>query len=83
MSAHNDYPAIYIHSKFTTPDGKECVDALAEIDRLRKWKAEAIEVLNGWDEVSELFRTDLRPEDLGRPTSAIIKDMILHDRSQQ
>lgn len=73
--ACDDYPAIAIHARFPTPDGKECVEALAEIDRLRRWKAEAIEVQNGWDEVAALIRTD-GARDLGRPVSAIVRDEI-------
>lgn len=81
--ACDDYPAIAIHSRFTTPDGKECVDALAEIDRLRRWKAEATEVLNGWDEVTELIRTDLESSDLGRSVSSIVRDEILRMREER
>lgn len=56
MSAWTDYPAIAIHTR-NAPAGEaqSCRDALDEIDRLRRWKAEAIEVLQRWDDVAVRF----------------------------
>jgi hypothetical protein len=75
VSARDDYPAIAIHSRFPQRDGEECVEALKEIDRLRRWREEAIEVQKGWDEVTDLIRTD-GPGNLGRRVSEIVRDEI-------
>jgi hypothetical protein len=50
VSARNDYPAIAIHTRHGGSEGQECIDALAEIDRLRQWKIEATEVFKEWDD---------------------------------
>lgn len=57
MSARDDYPYISHHSNTagTNSDRQQCDEILNEIDRLRRWKAEAIEVLQHWDAVAERF----------------------------
>lgn len=37
------------------------IESVAEIERLRRWKAEAIEVLNRWDAVADMV--PVRPGD--------------------
>lgn len=51
MSARDDYPAIAVHSRWDGQEGKECTDALKEIDYLRQWQLEAITVQAEWDKV--------------------------------
>ncbi len=59
MSARDDYPALYdaacyyLHRDAGTyePKGRQMLAALDEIDNLRRWKAEAIIVLQEWDTV--------------------------------
>lgn len=45
MSARDDYPAIAVHARFPGAEGRQCYDALEEIDR---WRAR-------WDTYSTLF----------------------------
>jgi hypothetical protein len=53
MRACDDYPAIATHSRWPNSEGKECENALKEIDSLRRWKEEALIVLTEWDKVWE------------------------------
>ena len=57
MSAADDHPYMARQATFAdkAPNslGGECDRALKELDRLRRWKAEATEVINGWDELYE------------------------------
>ncbi len=54
MTARDDYPLV---GKLHKDDvmHRQCHDALNEIDRLRRWKEEALEVLSHWDVVAECF----------------------------
>jgi hypothetical protein len=56
-TARDDYPAL--SDLFaTTPDGEEIADFRAifdEIDRLRRWQAEAREVIARWDRCHDLI----------------------------
>ena len=49
-------------------------EVVAEIERLRAWKAEAMEVLTNWDLVFEMIET--RPQDLGRSKADVMADYI-------
>ena len=52
----------------------------AEIERLRQWKREAIEVLGSWDVVSGLVTP--APEDLGRSKSDLVAQEIQRLRAK-
>lgn len=61
MSARHDYPAIAVHSRFGNGEGQECVNALAEIDRLRAQLAHyegQLAHYEGW------FGTECRCDDM-------------------
>ena len=58
--ARDDFPTLARIADGGQPPGRAMLiqvsqKALEEIDRLRRWKAEAIEVLNHWDAVAERF----------------------------
>jgi hypothetical protein len=76
VSARDDYPAIWIHTRYGGREGRECADAIAEIDHLRQWKAEAIEVLLGWEEVFEALG---RPGPLGGSKSRNVLEALRGD----
>jgi hypothetical protein len=57
VSAREDYPAVAVlvdaaEGRDRTP---EAVRMFHEIERLRRWKVEASEVLSRWDAVAERF----------------------------
>lgn len=51
MTSRDDYPAIAVHARYPGAEGRQCYDALEEIDRLR---AE----LERWKERAEQYRQD-------------------------
>lgn len=62
MTANDDYPVIAKYALVPITDLAispalvlELGAVLQEIDRLRRWKAEAIEVLQHWDDVAVRF----------------------------
>lgn len=80
MSARDDY--IYLAEMAAHPGPHpETVKALDEIDRLRRWKAEALEVLSHWDAVVERF--DLSSH-LGEFTAdGVLQEIELLQRDRQ
>lgn len=60
MSAKDDYPKSAEYAReyaelFPGTDLDEITRMLTEIDKLRRWKQEAIEVLIHWDAVADRF----------------------------
>lgn len=54
-------------------DVRAAADAVDEVDVLRAWKREALEVLAGWDEVWEALG---RPGPLGHRKSALVLEQV-------
>jgi hypothetical protein len=76
MSARDDYPAITVHSRWDGQEGKECADALKEIDYLRRWQLEATAVLAEWERVWEAAG---RPGQLGQSKAAGLLEALRYD----
>jgi hypothetical protein len=55
MSARDDYPLLAPLIPIDLHLDRQAKIALDEIDNLRRWKAEALEVLRRWDAVAERF----------------------------
>lgn len=55
------------------PQNRAIRDAIAEIEQLRRWKAEAMEVLAGWDAV---WRDAGSPGELGQYRSTAVRQEI-------
>ena len=69
ISQHGEYSAHTPDGHYTcTMCGAQDVDALlAEVERLRRWKAEALQVLAGWEAVWEALGM---PGDWGQQKSS-------------
>lgn len=78
MSAREDYPVLVSYARADDPSptaAADIRDALAEIDRLRRWQAEAREVIARWDRCHDLVPESAR--ELGRLHSEDVFQYLL------
>lgn len=85
MSARDDYPFPAAVADGRVDGGAygaaESADALDEIDHLRRWKAEAMVVLERWDQCYERLIAEGTKADIGGWKSRIVLDWITDHQS--
>lgn len=77
MSARDDYPLLALHAadEYAVPGKRtEIIYALDEIDRLRRWKAEATQVIDEWDRVWDAAG---RPGPLGETKAETVRRLLV------